>query len=62
MRQSGGLHLRLAKCCDDPTLMSHAFEAASRTIQSDPTLSTPQNARLRDELSYYFSDTDNAVS
>jgi RecG-like helicase len=62
MRQSGGFHLRLAQCCDDPSLMNTAFHEASELIHSDPALLSPEHAPVRAELSYYFNSTENSVS
>ncbi len=62
MRQSGGVRLRLAKCCDDTALMNAAFAEASRVIQSDPALTSPEHAPLRAELANYFNTTENSVS
>ncbi len=60
MRQSGGMNLRLARCCDDPELMTSAFTAASALVRSDPTLSA--YPALKHELSFYFRTTDNDIS
>ncbi len=60
MRQSGGMNLRLASCCDDPHLMTCAFEAASELVKSDPTLENYPD--LKHELTYYFRKTENDIS
>ncbi len=60
MRQSGGMNLRLARCCDDPELMNAAFSAASALVRSDPTLE--QHPELKHELSFYFRTTENEIS
>ncbi len=60
MRQSGGMNLRLARCCDDPALMSEAFSAASMLVRSDPTLEN--HPALKHELTFYFRTTENEIS
>ncbi len=60
MRQSGGINLRLAKCCDDPALMTAAFTSASTLVKSDPTLE--DHPLLKQELAFYFRSTDNEIS
>ncbi len=60
MRQSGGMNLRLARCCDDPELMNSAFRSAAALIQADPTLD--HHPALKQELTFYFSTTDNDIS
>ncbi len=60
MRQSGGMKLRLARCCDDPVLMSMAFEEASSLVHQDPSLDL--YPALKHELTYYFRTTDNDIS
>jgi ATP-dependent DNA helicase RecG len=62
MRQSGGFNLRLAKCCDDPALMSTAFQEASSYIQKDPSLLAPESQIIRQELAHYFHSTENSIS
>ena len=62
MRQSGGFNLRLAKCCDDPSLMHAAFQEAAAYIQKDPQLTLPESAPIREELTYYFNSTENSIS
>lgn len=62
MRQSGGIRLRLAKCCDDAALMNAAFSEASALIAKDPRLALAENAPLAAELSYYFNTTENEIS
>lgn len=62
MRQSGGIRLRLAKCCDDAELMNAAFEEASALVAKDPHLAHEENVSLAKELSYYFDTTKNEVS
>ena len=62
MRQSGGIRLRLAKCCDDAELMNAAFEEASALVVKDPHLAREENESLAKELSYYFDTTQNEVS
>ena len=62
MRQSGGIRLRLAKCCDDTELMNAAFTEASAVIAKDPRLTLEEHALLAQELSYYFNSTENEVS
>lgn len=62
MRQSGGIRLRLAKCCDDAELMNAAFEEASALVAKDPRLALAENAPLLEELSHYFDTTKNEVS
>lgn len=62
MRQSGGIRLRLAKCCDDVELMNAAFEEATALVERDPRLTHEGNAPLAQELTYYFDSTKNEVS
>ena len=62
MRQSGGIKLRLAKCCDDAALMDIAVQAAEELIRRDPALAAPEHQALREELSYYFETTENEIS
>ena len=62
MRQSGGIRLRLAKCCDDAELMNAAFAEASALVEKDPHLTLPEHAALASELTYYFNTTENEVS
>lgn len=62
MRQSGGIKLRLAKCCDDASLMDCAVQEANALIHRDPTLTLPEHLAIREELSYYFDSTDNEIS
>ena len=62
MRQSGGIRLRLAKCCDDAELMNAAFSEASLLVGKDPHLTKPEHAALASELTYYFDTTKNEVS
>lgn len=62
MRQSGGIRLRLAHCCDDAELMQSAFTEASELVRLDPCLTQSQNAPLAHELSHYFRTTENDIS
>lgn len=61
-RQAGGLTLRLASCCNDTALMEQAFSAAAEITASDPTLSRPENAGLRDEVFRVFTINENTIS
>ncbi len=62
LRQSGGIRLRLAKCCDDAELMNAAFSEASTLVEKDPHLSMSEHTALATELTYYFDTTENEVS
>lgn len=51
LRQSGGFSFKVANLCDDPDLLSSAFEAAKSIIEDDPELKRDEHLLLRDKLS-----------
>ncbi len=61
-RQSGGLSLSIASCCDDTALMSTAFELAGETVHADPELQLPENALLRKTVDELFRINQNTIS
>lgn len=54
MRQSGGMQLRLAMCCDDTELMNLAFRAADTLLSSTDGHDNPVIQALEKEISYMF--------
>lgn len=61
-RQSGGLSLRLAACCDDAALMQAAFSAASDVTALDPSLALPEHRELRESVNRLFSMNMHTIS
>ena len=61
-RQSGGLSLRLASCCNDTALMQAAFSEAADIVRTDPRLSAPEHLALRREVDRLFEINENTVS
>jgi len=51
LRQSGGFDFKLAKLCDDTALLEAAFSTAKYIVQTDPTLTSPENEELRKTVS-----------
>lgn len=54
MRQSGGLNLRLAMCCDDTALMTSAFQAADFLLVSPIAKDEFAMKALTEEIGYLF--------
>ena len=52
IRQSGGLHFRLADMCNDSELFKSAFTAAHSLLKSDPDLD--EHPALRREIENLF--------
>ncbi len=50
VRQSGEIDLGIAKSCTDTSLVHLSFEAAKKTLESDPDLSLPEHLQLRGEV------------
>ncbi len=61
-RQSGGLSLRLAACCDDTALMQAAFSAASDITAIDPTLAHPEHEALKNAVERLFTMNMHTIS
>ena len=61
-RQSGGLSLRLASCCNDTELMQSAFSLASEIVSADPDLSHPEHIALKNEVDRLFKINENTIS
>ncbi len=50
IRQSGGFEFKFASIYDDTALFEAAFSAAKSIVETDPKLSTDENAALKSEL------------
>ena len=61
-RQSGGLSLRLASCCNDTALMQSAFSEAAGIVALDKDLSKPEHLALRREVDRLFQINENTIS
>ena len=61
-KQSGGLSLRLATCCNDTELMQAAFSEAAGIVALDKELSLPEHQALRREVDRLFQINENTIS
>ena len=57
VRQHGQMSLRLASACRDISLIEKASFYAKRTLEADPTLSKPENARIKAMISDFDERT-----
>jgi ATP-dependent DNA helicase RecG len=62
LRQSGGFEFKLAKLCDDTLLLDNAFSAAKELLNTDPSLSAPENILLREALADYLTASNSTIS
>ena len=61
-RQSGGLSLRLASCCNDTELMQAAFSEAAGIVAVDHDLSNAEHVALKKEVERLFKINENTIS
>ncbi len=61
VRQSGGMHFRFAKICEDTALFDAAFSIARDIVAKDPTLSSEENAGLK-ELLHFETQSISTIS
>ena len=62
VRQSGGLSLKLARCCSDANLLSQAFAAGHLLLKKDPHLSLPEHQALAREVARVFTLESTTIS
>ncbi len=60
MRQSGGVHFKLAELCDDTGLMRAAFDEAKALLATDPELAS--HRELRQSVLHNFLPNDGYVN
>ncbi len=60
MRQSGGVHFKLAELCDDTGLMRAAFDEAKSLLARDPSLS--EHEALRQSVAHNFLPNEGYVN
>ncbi|MBO5287448.1 MAG: ATP-dependent DNA helicase RecG [Clostridia bacterium] len=62
IRQSGEVSFNIAKSCSDTELLHTAFESAKGVLSVDKTLSSPENALLRAEVSRLCDISSSTIS
>ena len=62
LRQSGGFEFKLAKLCDDTSLLEAAFATAKAIVHDDPGLIKPENEELRKAVLQKISPITSTIS
>ena len=62
MRQSGGFEFRYASMCDNSEMLTTAFSVAKSIIESDPDLTLPIHAKLKEETDRRIKVSQSTIS